>query len=360
MLTVELRLPLDGFDLDLALSMSEHVTGVFGPSGSGKTSLLESIAGLRRAEGRIVFNQEIWLDSRKGIFVPPEARRLGYVPQDGLLFSHLDVRGNLLSAAVFKSAKEGTAEERLESVCALLELEPLLEREVQSLSGGERQRVALGRAVCSDPKLLLLDEPLGSLDFPLRRRILPFLRQLRDELAIPMVFVSHDPIEVLALCDELAVVERGRLVARGVPADLLTDPRIYALADQESFENVLQGIVLGDEEGGDGSRIGLGENVTLRVPSVAAAVGSGVLVTIPAQQILIAIDLPAGLSARNYLPATITSIRSAANLRLVSARLDASLPDLVAEVTQAACAELSLDCGKEVFLVIKTTGCKVI
>ncbi len=215
-LEVDVRLALDRFELEVDFVADQPVTGVFGASGAGKTSLLEVVAGLRRgARGRLAFGGEVWLDSTARRFVPPERRHIGYVPQDGLLFPHLNVRENLLAGR--KRAVESGQQpaEALETVAGLLELGQLLERSVATLSGGERQRVALGRALCSGPPLLLLDEPLASLDLPLRRRLLPFLRRVRDQLTVPMLLVSHDPIEVQARCDDLSVLEEGRAIARG-------------------------------------------------------------------------------------------------------------------------------------------------
>jgi len=354
-----LELPLDAFDLGLAFSTTERVTGVFGPSGAGKTSLLESLAGWRRPRGRIVFGGEVWLDSEKDIFVAPEARRVGYVAQDGLLFPHLDVRGNLLSSRAARDEPEA-ARDHFDRVCGLLELQSLLDRSPRTLSGGERQRVALGRALCSRPALLLLDEPLGSLDLPLRRRILPLLQQVKEELRTPILLVTHDPREVLALCDRMLVVSEGRLVAEGAPVELLSDPSIWALAEDESFENVIRGVILPSTAAEDGTRLDIGGGRILQVPEVAGASGDHVLVTIAAQQILVATERPTALSARNYLPGVVHAIRPHGNLLLVSVRLGAAQPEIVAEVTRTASEELGLEPGRQVFLVIKTTGCRVL
>ncbi|MEO1369111.1 MAG: ATP-binding cassette domain-containing protein, partial [Acidobacteriota bacterium] len=190
-LELDLELPLDRFTLEVRGRFEAPSLGVFGASGAGKTSLLQLIAGLRRPRrGKIRLGDEVWFDSEAGLFVRPEKRRLGYVPQDGLLFPHWDVRQNLLAGA---GRVEAAAEAReiFRETVALLELDALLERSVTSLSGGERQRVALGRALCSGPSLLLLDEPMASLDLGLRRRLLPFLGRIREELTVPMLLISH-------------------------------------------------------------------------------------------------------------------------------------------------------------------------
>lgn len=213
------RLPLSGFSLCLDLELSARVTGVFGASGAGKTSLLELIAGLRRpAAGAIAIGDEIVTDPAAGIFVRPADRAVGYVPQDGALFPHLSVRENLLYGWNARRAREGAP--ALGQVAEVLGVAPFYERRIQSLSGGEARRVALGRALLAAPRLLLLDEPLSGLDEPLRERLLPYLAHLRAAFAIPIVYVSHEPAELVALCDDLVVLAAGAVVARGLPAEL--------------------------------------------------------------------------------------------------------------------------------------------
>ncbi|MDX1503947.1 MAG: ATP-binding cassette domain-containing protein, partial [Thermoanaerobaculia bacterium] len=187
-LQIEVRLPLDRYDLEVGLTTRRHVTGIFGSSGAGKTTLLKVVAGLkRRARGRVVLGDAVWLDTDRRIYLPPEDRDVGYVPQEGLLFPHLNVRQNLLAGAKRARRRGRSPRALLADVAELLELGELLDRQVGSLSGGERQRVALGRAICSGPQLLLLDEPLASLDVPLRRRVLPYLRRVRRQLEIPIL-----------------------------------------------------------------------------------------------------------------------------------------------------------------------------
>jgi molybdate transport system ATP-binding protein len=221
-LAVRVTVPLAQFPLAVDFTAKRRVTGIFGPSGAGKTSLLHCIAGLKRkARGRIALDGEVWLDSERGIYVPPERRAVGYVPQDGLLFPHRNVRGNLLAGSARARHNGWNVAETLDTVCDLLEIGHLLDREVATLSGGEHQRVALGRAICSGPRLLLLDEPLASLDQPLQQRVLPFLQRVRDELALPMLLVTHNAAEVQALCEEMLVLRDGVLVAHGAVEEVL-------------------------------------------------------------------------------------------------------------------------------------------
>ena len=212
------ELPLADFVLSLDLELTQPVTGVFGPSGAGKTSLLETIAGLRDlAAGRLLLDGLILTDAAGKRSMPPRGR-IGYVAQEDALFPHLSVRRNLLYGVGPAREEAG----RLERVLDVLDLRPILSREPGRLSGGEKRRVALGRALLSSPTLLLLDEPLTGLDRDRKERILAYLRSVRDEFGVPMLYVAHDPEEVIALCTEVLVLARGRVVGRGSPADVFT------------------------------------------------------------------------------------------------------------------------------------------
>ena len=361
MIAADVRLELSSFPLEVSVRADRRVTGIFGPSGAGKTSLLEVVIGLRRdARGSVVALGSTWLDSARSIFVPPEERGIGYVPQEGLLFPHLDVRGNLLAGARSRARRVAGADAaELTRVCALLEIDALLDRPISTLSAGQRQRVALARAVCSRPRLLVLDEPLASLELPLRRRILPFLRRLRDELDLPILYVSHEPLEIQALADEVIVLRQGRVVAQGPPARVLADPEVFALAPDEEYENVLAAVAGAAGEDGEGRAVELAPGVRLRVPAFGGAAGSTVLISIPAQQVLLAVEPPRGLSAQNVLPGVVRDVRPAGALRLVASELRPGGAELVAEVTPRACADLDLRAGREVFMIVKQTGCRV-
>jgi len=212
------RLPLDPFVLEIGVEVAANVTAVFGPSGSGKTSLLEVVAGLRRpASGRVDLDDRLLDDAGAGAHVPPRLRGIGYVPQDDTLFPHLSVAKNL---AYGRKDGRHVGPAAADPVVEVLELGPLLDRRPASLSGGERRRVALGRALLTSPALLLLDEPLSGIDDALKGRILEYLQRVKTTFAIPTLYVTHDASEVLALADEVLVLERGRIVSRGKPAEL--------------------------------------------------------------------------------------------------------------------------------------------
>ncbi|HYC72179.1 MAG TPA: ATP-binding cassette domain-containing protein [Opitutaceae bacterium] len=214
-----LRLPFVHFSLEMNLTLTSRVTGLFGPSGAGKTSVLELVAGLRRPRsGRVALDDTVLTDAAAGAFVPPERRGIGYLPQDDALFPHLSVRENLLYGA--RAPRLQPPALSYAHVTEVLEIDHLAGRATAALSGGERQRVALGRTLLSAPRLLLLDEPLARLDGPLKERLLPYLMRVRDEFGLPMVYVTHSADEVVALCDHAVVLEQGRVIRQGAVRDL--------------------------------------------------------------------------------------------------------------------------------------------
>jgi molybdate transport system ATP-binding protein len=213
LLLQNISLPLADFPLEIDTQLQCQVTGIFGPSGAGKTSLLDLIAGLRKpASARIALNDRVLTDTVAGVLMPPRLREIGYVPQDLALFPHLSVRQNLLYGR--SNGRETGPLFGFEHVTEVLQIQPLIARGVGDLSGGERQRVALARALLTSPRLLLLDEPLASLDADLKSRIIPYLCRVRDEFQLPILYVTHDEQEVLALCDEVVEIRQGRMTGR--------------------------------------------------------------------------------------------------------------------------------------------------
>jgi molybdate transport system ATP-binding protein len=221
MLSVGVSKKLGDFNLDVTFQSDGRVTGLFGASGAGKTSLVNIVAGLLRPDrGTVILAGETLDDVAAGIHIPSHKRRIGYAFQDARLFPHLDVAENLDYGRRMNDLARDAAHER--QVITMLDIANLLDRRPAQLSGGERQRIALGRALLAKPKLLLMDEPLGSLDDDRKSEILPYLMRLRDETQIPMVYVSHDPAEMRQLATAVVMLKRGRVVARG-GIDLLPD-----------------------------------------------------------------------------------------------------------------------------------------
>ncbi|HXG87503.1 MAG TPA: ATP-binding cassette domain-containing protein [Vicinamibacterales bacterium] len=221
-LAFELLIQQGDFVLDIADTSRVEVLGLFGPSGAGKTTLLESIAGLRApTRGELTVGATTLFSSSQRINLPARDRRIGYVPQDSLLFPHLTVRGNLAYGTPPVAVRRSPVTTDLDSVAAMLEIVPLLDRRIQGLSGGERQRVALGRALMTQPALLLLDEPLAAVDRGRRDRILPYLLRIRREWHIPLIYVTHDAAELSQIADRVLVIGDGRVHRAGAPADVL-------------------------------------------------------------------------------------------------------------------------------------------
>src|SRR5215831_17605581 len=220
-------LPLVEFTLEVDVELGGDITAIFGPSGAGKTSLLDLIAGLRRPKSAVIeLNGKMLCDTRNGINVSTRLRELGYVPQDLALFPHLSVRQNLLYGC--KAEDNGKSMFSFDHVVDVLDIQPLVRRGVTELSGGEKQRVALARALLASPKLLLLDEPLASLDLSLKTRIIPYLARVRDEFRIPMLYVTHDRHEVLALADEIVVLVNGKVAQTGPVREVFSHPATVA------------------------------------------------------------------------------------------------------------------------------------
>lgn len=339
------RLPLAEFTLELDLDLHGPVTSLLGPSGAAKTSLLELVAGLRQpASAFIQLDQQVLTDTASGKFVPPRDRSIGYVPQDLALFPHLSVRQNLLYGR-----SPGRPEMfPLNRVLEILELGSLLARSIKELSGGEKQRVALGRALLASPRLLLLDEPLASLDPPLRLRVLRYLTRIRDELRVPMLYVTHDRNETLALAEELVVLVRGRVVQHGQVHDVFSRPASVTVAGLLTIETVQPGRILKAEHGL--LTVSVGSATLVALAQDFSPNADHVFVCIRAEDVLLCkgADMPS--SARNRLTGTVQAVtKQGAQWRV---DLDCGFP-LSALLTRQAGEELSLKTGDALVAQVK-------
>lgn len=214
----QVRLGLSEFPLRLDLKIEGSIVAVFGPSGAGKTSLLDLVAGLRKgSSGRIILNDTVLQDDRSALFTPPRLRHIGYVSQSESLFPHLSVRGNI-TYGIRSRAPRGVSQ--MDAIVELLEIGDLLDRGVRNLSGGEKQRVAIARALVAGPRLLLLDEPLSGLDAALKEKVLGYLRTIRKEFGVPMLYVTHHAEEIMALADKVLVLDRGEVISSGTPNEI--------------------------------------------------------------------------------------------------------------------------------------------
>jgi molybdate transport system ATP-binding protein len=283
--------------------------------------------------------------------VPAERRGIGYVFQDARLFPHRDVAGNLRYGMT--RAKPGGAEASFDDVVALLGLEPLLGRRPNQLSGGERQRVAIGRALLARPRLLLLDEPLATLDAARRGDVLPFLDRLRERFAIPIVYVTHQFDEVLRLATHLVLLDHGKVAASGELSAVSLDPALRALIGPDAVGAVLDGEIVGREEEAGFARLRLGTG-TLRIVS-DAPVGQRLRVQLLARDLILALEEPTGLSVRNSLPASVVSIApDDAHADLVT--LDIGGPRIVARITRAATRALGLRPALPLRVLVKSVS----
>ena len=352
MFEVDLSVRRGDFRLEARFSApTPGVIALFGASGAGKSTLVNAIAGLTPVvPGHLRVDGTTWLDAHTD--VPAERRRIGYVFQDARLFPHLGVLGNLAYGE--RRAPAGERFVARADVIALLGLAGLLERGVQQLSGGERQRVALARALLSQPRLLLLDEPLAALDVARREDVLPYLEKLRDRYAIPMLYVSHQYEEVLRLATYVVLLEAGRVLGTGTPAAISLDARLRSRIAPEAV-----GAVLDVEVTEGAARSGLvtvalgGERLRLVARGVAA--GAHLRVQVLARDVILATEAPHGLSVRNVLRGTLALLEQDGPDHLL-ASVDVGGARLLARITPEARSELALEPGRAVWVLVKAAS----
>ncbi|MDP9361420.1 MAG: molybdenum ABC transporter ATP-binding protein [Acidobacteriota bacterium] len=364
MIELDVRLPLAHFTLEVRCSLAANVTAIVGPSGSGKTSLVESIAGLRRASGRITIDDATLLDTVRGIDLPPEQRSVGYVPQDAALFPHLRVAENIrfgnvgrtlsptASVVALESPAYVSAANRFDALVAVLELSPLLNRVPASLSGGERQRVALARALMTKPRLLLLDEPLASIDHPLRERILLYLRRVRD-LGVPMIYVTHQPFEALALSSWCVVLRDGRVAAEGPSRNVLADPELAG-----SVDNVFEVFQPHHDRDLGITRVTTSDGLALVLPYDQVVEATfPLIVRIRADDIVVFGERPSSISSRNVFEGTVASLRTSEGV--VDLTVTTPAP-LTVRITRAAAQDLGLVEGSRVWLALRSRAFRIV
>jgi molybdate transport system ATP-binding protein len=339
------------FELAIQTVIGNGITGIFGPSASGKSTLLNCIAGFEDPDaGQITLNSKTVFSSSSKINISPEKRRVGYVHQHSALFPHLTVRQNLEFG--YNLTEKYRRVGNLEDVVHLLQLEQIIERGVTNLSGGERQRVALARSLAAYPDVLLLDEPLASLDLPFRGFILGKLREVSRGWNLDMVYVSHSVSEMIALADSVIVIRNGMKIVEGNASLLLNNSSVADYVDYGSFENILQGVVDGSvDENLSALTIG---DVRLITPKLASEKGKQATVSIKASDIIVSKYLPAAISARNILKANIASINHSENPTFIDCEIGGWV--LTAALTRQSVVDLGLRTDDEVYLIIKATS----
>ena len=351
MLSVALRQQLADFTLDISFEAPAGVTVLFGGSGSGKTTVVNAVAGLSRPErGRIALNDRVLFDVSKGIWVPPDRRRIGYIFQEGRLFPHLTVQQNLLYGRWF--APKSAQREELDRIVTMLGIEALMTRHPGALSGGEKQRVAIGRALLSSPDLILADEPLAALDAARKDEILPYFERLRDEINIPVLYVSHSASEVARLATSVVVLKDGRVQRQGSPAEVLGDATVMptgvraagALLEARVKQHHADGLSELDAGG-----------LRLFLPRVGQAPGAALRIRILAHDVILSRNKPEGLSALNILPGVIDQIRGGDGPgAMVTIKTDAGR--VLARVTRRSSDALGLAPGVSCYAVVKSVA----
>ncbi|MGH8131777.1 MAG: molybdenum ABC transporter ATP-binding protein [Steroidobacteraceae bacterium] len=354
MLRVSLVKRRDGFTLAATFAApTPGVIALFGRSGSGKTTLVDILAGLIRPdEGEVELAGTVLTDTHRGIAVPAERRRIGYVFQDPRLFPHLTVAGNLRYGLRRTTAHPQFI--RFDEVLALLGLANLLRRRPHQLSGGERQRVALGRALLSQPRLLLLDEPLAFLDVARREDVLPYLERLRDRLSIPIVYVSHQFDEVLRLATHIVLMHAGSVLAAGPVNEISLRPELRGIVGPDLVGSVLDGRVTAVDAAGGTADLAIGSG-TLRVTLTGVAVGTQVRVQLLARDIILATQPVQGLSVRNALLGTVTEICGDEPAGVL-VRVDVGGAIVLARITDGARQALRLRTGDAVWALAKAVS----
>lgn len=352
-LSVDIRHRLGNFELEAAFESSGRLTALFGTSGSGKTSLVNLIGGLiRPAQGRILIDGRLLVDTQKRVFVPVHRRRIGYVFQDARLFPHMTVSQNLRYGRFFTPASERYAD--MDAVVDLLGIGHLLDRRPSLLSGGEKQRVAIGRALIASPRLILMDEPLAALDDARKAEILPYIERLRDEARIPIVYVSHSVAEVARLATDIVMLSGGKVSAFGPAQEILQQLDLLPAQERHQGGTLLEMTVVEHDIpfGMSVLRSPAGE---LRIFGQDAPVGGRVRVRIRANDVMVATQPPQGLSALNVLSGTIAEVRDGSGM-LSDVTIECGGQKVLARITGRSAQMLDLKPGQQAFAVVKTVS----
>jgi molybdate transport system ATP-binding protein len=359
-LSAKLKTQKGSFTLDLEVDFINGITGVFGPSGSGKTTLMHLISGLENPDqGFITIDNEVVLDTTKHVHIKTRKRRIGYVFQEGRLFPHMTVRKNLLFGNSYTDESAQLIE--FEELVDLLEIRPLLEKRPKNLSGGERQRVAIGRALLSAPKLLLMDEPFSSLDVALRRQIIPYLIKINKKLGIPMLVVSHDLPDLLSLTQELFLLRSGRVEGHGNYFDLIQSDKTLDIMRGAGLMNVIPFKVEShDLENGLTHLINREASHEIHVEreliNDCCNTGDELNVSLRPEDIAITLQEIKDISIRNQLKGEVSKIIKKENR--IYCLVDVGFL-LIVSITQASQQKMNLDIGTEVYCLFKSMALQV-
>jgi molybdate transport system ATP-binding protein len=353
MIDIDIEQQLGTFNLAVKFSADAPIVGLFGRSGSGKTSVVNAIAGITKPiRGLIRINDTVLFAVAQGIDLPPEKRRVGYVFQDALLFPHLDVESNLLYGQRLRSPKDRFIDEA--RVTELLGLGALLQRKPKTLSGGERQRVAIGRALLAQPRILLMDEPLAALDIPRKTEVLDYIERLRDELDIPIVYVSHSVAEITRLADTVVVLSDGKCLAVGDVDDVMGRLDLKPATGRYEAGSVLDTQVTAHCPDDQLTTLAF-DGGELIVPHLDASLGERVRARIRARDVSLSIRKPAEISILNVLPARVAAIDEETG-PIVDVQLVVGDSRLIARITRRSFRQLGIHTGQELFALVKAVS----
>jgi len=353
MIEVDIDQQLGAFHLAVEFSAEAPIVGLFGRSGAGKSSVINAIAGIAEpARGRISINGMTLFDSKGGINVPPEDRRTGYVFQDALLFPHMDVRSNLLYGQRLRSPVDRSIEEA--RVVELLGLRELLQRKPNTLSGGEKQRVAIGRALLAQPRILLMDEPLAALDIPRKTEILDYVERLRDELSIPIVYVSHSVAEISRLADTVVVLSDGKCIAAGEVDEIMGRLDLRPATGRYEAGSLIETTVVAHDLDDQLTTLAFAGG-ELIVPHLDASIGERVRARIRARDVSLARQRPAEISILNVLPGFVTAMDDGVG-PIVDVQLAVGRATLNARITRRSAQQLGIGVGQNVYALVKAVS----
>ncbi len=354
-LEIEMVHRFAGFSIDARFKAPKGVTALFGRSGAGKTTVINAVAGLLRPHaGLIRIGDDTLVDTNRGIDTPVSKRRIGYVFQDARLFPHLTVRRNLLFSGWFDRETKAWGHSRLPQVVDLLGIDHLLDRHPATLSGGEKQRVAIGRALLSRPRILLMDEPLAALDDARKAEILPYIERLRDELDIPILYVSHSVPEIARLATTIVAMSEGRVVRSGPATDILADPDTFPVMGRQEAGSILAVTVLSHDVQDGLSELGF-DGGRIWVPLVEAAPGAEFRIRVRARDVILALREPSDTSALNILPVTVQAVGLKEGA-IVDVAVRCGGSTLLARITRRSLERLDIREGVSCFAVLKSVA----
>ncbi len=353
MIDVDIEQQLGAFRLAVKFAAEAPIVGLFGRSGAGKTSVINAIAGITRPErGCIRINGSCLFDAALGVDVPMARRRIGYVFQDPLLFPHMDVESNLLYGQRLRRDEPHRIDDV--RVIDLLGLRVLLRRKPRALSGGEKQRVAIGRALLAQPRILLMDEPLASLDMPRRTEILDYIERLRDELGIPIVYVSHSVTEITRLADTVVVLADGKCLAMGAVDDVMGRIDLKPATGRYEAGSILDTHVEAHDVRDQLTTLAF-DGGELVVPHIDAPIGERVRARIRARDVSLALQRPEGISILNVLPGRVTQA-NAEDGPIVEVQLAVGHAALTARITRRSFQQLGIHAGQELYALVKAVS----